>query len=88
MTFADLKERLSHFNGGKLWREAKVYYGTLLHPPPAQQAGDKAAEYTNRWSEASKASPYWAGHIDQFAQPWFYLTILTAICLLAAKCAE
>lgn len=69
------------FNGGKLFREATVYYKTWFNPPAASH---KDGEWTNRYVEAMRASPYWGGHIDQIIHPYSVVVTFLLIWSLLA----
>ena len=66
-------------NAGKLWREASVYYRVWFNPPAASHKG---GEWTNRYVEAMRASPYWGGHIDQVVHPLCFLETVVLLTLL------
>ena len=61
------------FNGMKLLREAGKYYGAWFDGSPANHAG---GDWTNRYVEAMRASPYWGGHVDQIVHPLCLVLIL------------
>lgn len=59
-------------NAGKLIDEAAVYLHNWRHPS-APEHDDAGTKWTNRFSEATKASYYFAAHIDQIVWPGFIL---------------
>lgn len=57
-------------NADKLVEEFGEYFWTWRFPPPATHKG---GTWVNRFVEASRVSPYAAGHIDAFVWPLFIL---------------
>jgi hypothetical protein len=68
-------------NVEKLLDEAGVYLHAWRNPP-APQHDDVGTVWTNRFSEATKASYYWAAHVDQIVWPGF--VVLVTIDILRA----
>jgi hypothetical protein len=65
----------------KLYVEAGVYFKTWRNPSPPQH-DDTGTVYTNRFTEATKASPYWAAHTDQIVWPLFIIETIALIILV------
>jgi len=64
----------------KMIEEIGEYVYTWRYPPPATHKG---GSYVNRYVEASRVSPYAAGHIDAFVWPLFVIeTVILGVMLL------
>lgn len=65
-------------NVEKLIDEASVYVHTWMHPP-APQHDDAGTVYSNRFTEATRASVYFAAHVDQIVWPGFTVMAIVEI---------
>ena len=60
----------------KLIDEAREYWRVWIDPPKESHQG---GGWVNRWVEATRASPYWSGHVDAFVHPLFAILVVVEL---------